>query len=105
VDRTTLLTLSRDDLIALIEAQPGQIAALAAAHAQQIATLTARIVELEAKLALPPKNPDNSSLPPSKGEGRTFESCRIRQPNQRLRRFSSSPENPAGSMAEAGNGT
>jgi len=62
VDRATLLTLSRDDLIALIEAQAGQIAALVKAHAQQIATLTARITALEAKLALPPKNPDNSSL-------------------------------------------
>jgi transposase len=68
VDRATLLTLSRDDLIALIEAQAGQIARLVEAHAQQIATLTARIADLEAKLALPPKNPDNSSLPPSKGE-------------------------------------
>ncbi len=34
---------------------------------QQIAMLTARIAELEAKLALPPKTPDNSNLPPSKG--------------------------------------
>jgi transposase len=68
VDRATLLTLSRDDLIALIEAQAGQIAALVKGHAQQIATLTARIIDLEAKLALPPKNPDNSSLPLSKGE-------------------------------------
>jgi transposase len=57
VDRATLLSLSRDDLLALIEAQ-----------AQQVAALTARIAELEAKLALPPKNPDNSSLPPSRGE-------------------------------------
>ncbi len=57
MDRATLLTLSRDDLIVLIEAQ-----------AQQMATLTARIAELEAKLALPPKNPNNSSLPPSKGK-------------------------------------
>jgi transposase len=56
VDRAILLTLPRDDLIALIEAQ-----------AQQIAALTARIAELEAKLATPPKTPDNSSLPPSKG--------------------------------------
>jgi transposase len=68
VDRATLLTLSRDDLIALIEAQARQIATLVEAHAKQIATLTTRIAELEAKLALPPKNPDNSSLPPSKGE-------------------------------------
>jgi transposase len=53
LDRATLLSLSRDDLIAVIEAQ-----------AQQMATLTARIAELEAKLANPPKTPDNSSLPP-----------------------------------------
>jgi transposase len=68
VDRATLLSLSRDDLIALIEAQAGQIASLIQAQAQQVAALTARIAELEAKLALPPKHPDNSSLPPSKGE-------------------------------------
>ena len=35
-------------------------------QARQIATLTARIAELETRLAVPPKNPDNSSLPPSK---------------------------------------
>ncbi len=67
MDRATLLNLSRDDLIALIEAQAGQIATLVDMQAQQIAALNARIAELEAKLALPPKNPDNSSLPPSKG--------------------------------------
>jgi transposase len=50
VDRATLLSLSRDDLIGLIEA------------------LTARIAELEARLGNPPKTPDNSSLPPSKGQ-------------------------------------
>ena len=68
MDRATLLTLSRDDLIALIEAQAGQIATLVEAQTRQLAALTARIGELEAKLALPPKNPDNSSLPPSKGD-------------------------------------
>jgi len=68
VDRAALPSLSRDDLTALIEAQAGQIATLKEARAQQIATSTARITELEAKLALPPKNPDNSSLPPSKGQ-------------------------------------
>ena len=57
MDLATLLTLSRDDLIALLEAQ-----------ARQIAILTARIGELEARLAAPPKTPDNSSLPPSKGQ-------------------------------------
>lgn len=34
----------------------------------QIAALTARVAELEAKLGEPPKTPDNSSLPPSKGQ-------------------------------------
>ena len=48
---------SRDDLITLIQAQ-----------AEQIAALTARIGELEARLAVPPKTPDNSSLPRSKGQ-------------------------------------
>ena len=57
MDFGVLLSLSRDDLITLIQAQ-----------AEQIAALTARISELEAKLAVPPKTPDNSSLPPSKGQ-------------------------------------
>jgi transposase len=38
------------------------------AQAEQISALTARIGELEAKFATPPKTPDNSSLPPSKGQ-------------------------------------
>ena len=39
-----------------------------AAQAEQISALSARLAELEAKLAAPPKTPDNSSLPPSKGQ-------------------------------------
>jgi transposase len=57
VDRDALLALSKDDLVALILAQAAQIEAL-----------TARVVALEARLATPPKTPDNSSLPPSKGQ-------------------------------------
>ena len=34
----------------------------------QVAALTARVAELEAKLGLPLKTPDNSSVPPSKGQ-------------------------------------
>jgi transposase len=64
VDRAALLSLSRDDLIALILAQHAQLEA----QAGQISGLTARIAELEAKLAAPTKTPDNSSLPPSKGQ-------------------------------------
>ena len=34
----------------------------------QVAALTARVAELEAKLGLPPKTPDNSSVRPRKGQ-------------------------------------
>jgi transposase len=64
VNHAGLLALSRDELIALILAQHAQIEA----QAEQIRLLTARVAELEAKLASPPKTPDNSSLPPSKGQ-------------------------------------
>jgi transposase len=38
------------------------------AQAEQIAALTARVAELEARLNEPPKTPGNSSLPPAKGQ-------------------------------------
>lgn len=38
------------------------------AQAEMIARLTKRIEELEARLGPPPKTPDNSSLPPSRGQ-------------------------------------
>jgi hypothetical protein len=64
VNRAALLSLSHDDLIAPILAQHAQIEA----QAQQTSVLTARIAELEARLAAPAKTPDNSSIPPSKGQ-------------------------------------
>ena len=66
-----LSQLSGEEKDALIRAQAEQIRAQAEqirAQAEQIAVLTARLCELEAKLNQPPKTPDNSSLPPSKGE-------------------------------------
>ena len=42
--------------------------ALIASLMAQVAALTARLAELEAKLGLPTKTPDNSSIPPSKGQ-------------------------------------
>ncbi|MBA2432717.1 MAG: IS66 family transposase [Chthoniobacterales bacterium] len=42
--------------------------ALIAALMARIEVLTARVAELEARLNLPPKTPDNSSVPPSKGQ-------------------------------------
>jgi transposase len=72
VNRAALLSLSHGDLIALVQAQQAQIEA----QAQQIIVLTARIVELEGRLAAPAKTPDNSSIPPSRGRSRTFPTAR-----------------------------
>src|ERR1039458_1272021 len=52
------------DKDALIATLLAQIEALMAVNAR----LTARVEELEAKLGLPPKTPDNSSTPPSRGQ-------------------------------------
>jgi transposase len=52
------------DKDAMIGALLARIEALVA----QNASLVARVAELEAKLGLPPKTPDNSSIPPSKGQ-------------------------------------
>src|SRR5271163_5277393 len=52
------------DKDAMIAALLARIETLTAANAR----LVARIAELEAKLDQPPKTPDNSSLPPSKGQ-------------------------------------
>src|SRR5690606_41764179 len=57
MDRSTLEALSCEDLIALVLAQ-----------AEVIGSLTKRVAELEAKLGLPAKTPDNSSMPPSQGQ-------------------------------------
>ena len=56
MDADSLAQLDKTALIALVLTQ-----------AEQIAALQARVAALEAKLAVPPKTPDNSSLPPSKG--------------------------------------
>jgi transposase len=58
----SFLSLAEKD--ALILAQAEQLSAQAA----QVTALQAQIAALEAKLGQPPKTPDNSSLPPSKGE-------------------------------------
>ena len=56
--------LSHDEKDALIRALWTQVQALTA----QVQKLTARVAELEAKLEVPPKTPDNSSMPPSQGK-------------------------------------
>jgi len=47
---------------------PEQKDALIVALMARLAAMEARVAELEAKLGLPPKTPENSSLPPSKGQ-------------------------------------
>ncbi len=64
MNRETLLALSKADLVALVLAQHDLIEKLTT----QVQTLTARVAELEARLNTPPKTPDNSSLPPAKGQ-------------------------------------
>jgi len=59
-----LSQLTHDEKDALIRALWAQVQALTA----QIQTLVARVAELEARLGAPPKTPDNSSLPPSRGQ-------------------------------------
>jgi transposase len=75
--RDALAKLSRDELIALGLAQAAQIEAL-----------TQRIAELEAKLGQPPKTPDNSSVPPSRG----------RKPNRAERRAAKKRKGRPGSF-------
>jgi transposase len=58
-----LTRLSKEELIALVLAQADVIAKQTA----HIETLTGRVEELQGKLGKPPKTPDNSSVPPSRG--------------------------------------
>ena len=64
MDREVLESLDKSALIDLILAQ----ALIVAEQGRQIAALAARVAELETKLGLPPKTPDNSSTPPSRGQ-------------------------------------
>jgi transposase len=59
-----LSSLSHAEKDALIHALWAHVQALTA----QVVTLTARVAELEARLGVPPKTPDNSSVPPSQGK-------------------------------------
>lgn len=63
MNRDTLASFSKEELIALIEALT-----------KQIGMLTKRVEALEAELRKPPKTPDNSSVPPSQGHKANGES-------------------------------
>src|SRR5208337_1606644 len=68
--------------------------ALIASLMAQVAALTARLAELEAKLGLPPKTPDNSSVPPSKGQKKSEPSTPKAKANPHARGASSAPSQP-----------
>jgi transposase len=59
-----LSSLSHGEKDTLIHALWAQVQALTA----QVTTLAAWVAELEVRLGVPPKTPDNSSLPPSQGK-------------------------------------
>ena len=69
MNRELLESLDKESLIQIILAQAEAIAALT----RQVEILTARVAELEAKLGLPLKTPDNSSTPPSHGQKASVE--------------------------------
>src|SRR6201985_706701 len=64
-----------DGLMAQIAGRDERIDELLA----QVKALSARIAELEAKRGGPPKTPDNSSLPPSRGQKANAEPPAVKQ--------------------------
>src|SRR6201989_598489 len=64
-----------DGLMAQIAGRDERINELLA----QVKALSARIAELEAKRGGPPKTPDNSSLPPSRGQKANAEPPAVKQ--------------------------
>ena len=71
MNREALERLSKDELIALVLALADQVAMLSTQVAMlstQVAMLSTQVAVLEARASQPPKTPDNSSVPPSKGE-------------------------------------
>lgn len=88
MDRDALGKLSKDDLIALALAQAESLAQCAT----QMDGLADRVATLEAKLGLPPKTPDNSSVPPNRG----------RKPNRAERRAAKAKGRPGSFRALSG---
>ena len=100
MDRDTLQQLSKDELITLVLGQADALARFA----EQVSSLTERITALEAKLGLPPKTPDNSSVPPSQGQKPNRAERRAMRPKGRpgsFRVLSEAPDRTVTALATA----
>ncbi|MGH7080607.1 MAG: hypothetical protein ACREFU_21215, partial [Acetobacteraceae bacterium] len=67
-DLSQLSHEQKDALIIALLARIEELAAQVAALQAENAVLSARVAELETRLKQPPKTPDNSSTPPSRGQ-------------------------------------
>ena len=96
-DLKLLDSAAKDALIlALIErvnALTAEKAELEERRAAEAAAFLAEIAALQAKLKLPPKTPDNSSVPPSRGQKKTTEFVKSR-PKQRVHPGAHRPLHP-----------
>lgn len=100
MDEDTLQQLSKDELITFVLVQADALAR----SAEQVSSLTERIAALEAKLGLPPKTPDNSSVPPSRGQKPSRAERRAMKPKGRpgtFRALSETPDRTVSATASA----
>ena len=80
-------------LIERVNTLTAEKAELEERRAAEAAELRAEIAALQAKLNLPPKTPDNSSVPPSRGQKKTTEFVKSR-PKQRVHPGAHRPLHP-----------
>lgn len=78
MDRAALESADRETLILLVLSQAEAITSLT----RQVEILTARVAELEARLGLPAKTPDNSGTPPSHGRKASGEGAKASDKRQ-----------------------
>ena len=79
MDREALDSLNKETVIRLILSQAEAIERLT----REIEALRADNAALRAKLDLPPKTPENSSIPPSQGHKAAGEECKTRKGRRR----------------------